>query len=109
MTKPILLAAAALFSTQLFAADSVYSWGDWSQGVKPAAGSIAQVTPPPAEKPQVSFRPNENRALTRERIQATITVAVAQPTVVVPEIVVERAPPVSTSLPTTPPPPPGSF
>lgn len=109
MTKVSLLAAAALFSTQLIAAetDSVYSWGEWSQGVKPAAGNIASVTPPPAQKPQVNFRPNENRAFGRnERVQATVTVAVAQPVIAVPEVVVETAPPISSSFPATEPPPP---
>lgn len=107
MKKAILLVSAVLLSSPAIAADSVYNWGAWSQGLKPAAGGIAQVTPPPVQRPEINFRPNENKAFGRtQRVQAEVTVAVAQPTIVVPEVVVERAPPISTSFPTTPPPPP---
>ena len=107
MKKAILLVSAALLSSPAIAADSVYSWGAWSQGLKPAAGGFVQVTPPPVQKPEVNFRPNENKAFGRtQRVQTVVTVATAQPVIVVPEVVVDRAPPISTTLPTTPPPPP---
>ncbi|MDH5570669.1 MAG: hypothetical protein OEY89_02825 [Gammaproteobacteria bacterium] len=63
-TKLLLL--ALLLPLQSFAGnDSVYEWGQWSQGIQPAAGGIQSVTPPPAYKPDVSFRPNENSAFLR--------------------------------------------
>jgi len=65
-----LLFTALLSSTSAMAEDSVYSWGSWSQGIKPAAGNTATLTPPPSQLTQVDFRPNENSALTRETITA---------------------------------------
>ena len=66
--KTLLLGLALFVPFQLVAAedDSVYSWGAWSQGIKPAAGVVARVTPAPVEQPKVSFRPNENSAFSRE-------------------------------------------
>jgi hypothetical protein len=46
--------------------DSVYTWGKWAKGIQPAAGPVAMVTPPPAQTPDVNFRPNENSAFLRE-------------------------------------------
>ena len=46
--------------------DSVYAWGKWAQGIQPAAGPEAKVTPPPAKTPNINFRPNENSAFLRE-------------------------------------------
>lgn len=64
--KKLLLGFAVIFPFQLFAADdSVYSWGAWAEGIKPAAGPVASITPAPAQKPQVNFRPNENSAFAR--------------------------------------------
>ncbi len=82
--------AAALMSSQAATADSVYSWGSWSQGIKPAAGPVASVTPPPAQKPQVNFRPNEAPNLTRTTVQiqppAPVPVPVVTPTVTIPVV-----------------------
>jgi len=74
MTKTYLLAFLFLLATPLFASDydddamtdSVYIWGEWANGLKPAAGLGAQTTPPPAKTPNVNFRPNENSAFLRE-------------------------------------------
>jgi hypothetical protein len=66
-TKVMLI--ALLFPLQSFAdSDSVYNWGQWSQGIKPAAGAVQSVTPPPAYKPDVNFRPNENSAFERRAL-----------------------------------------
>jgi len=61
---------AFMISTQSMAVekDSVYTWGAWAEGLKPAAGPVARVTPPPAEKTDVLFRPNENAAFLREAV-----------------------------------------
>ena len=52
--------------------DSVYDWGQWAQGIQPAAGAVQTVTPPPAYKPEVSFRPNENSAFYRSIIENSV-------------------------------------
>lgn len=65
MKKVILFLATTLLSSQVLAADSVHSWGPWAQGIRPAAGNIAVVTPPPAQAPDVQFRPNETSAFAR--------------------------------------------
>jgi len=74
MTKIYFLSLLFLLATQAVASetdselepDSVYIWGAWENGLKPAAGLGAQTTPPPAETPNVNFRPNENSELLRE-------------------------------------------
>lgn len=68
MKKTYLILCAVLLSTQAVAAeaDSVYTWGEWAEGIQPAAGPVAKVTPPPAQTPNVNFRPNENSAFLRE-------------------------------------------
>lgn len=68
MMKKILLVLAAILPLQIMAADadSIYTWGAWSQGIKPAAGPVAKITPAPAKLPDVNFRPNENAAFLRE-------------------------------------------
>lgn len=68
-----LLALAVLLPTQSTAVetDSVYTWGAWAEGLQPAAGPVARVTPPPAKRPDVNFRPNENSAFLREAVAAT--------------------------------------
>ena len=65
--KQLLLGLACMVPLHLFAADqdSVYSWGAWSQGIKPAAGPVVNITPAPVDQPQVDFRPNENAAFRR--------------------------------------------
>lgn len=60
-----LVFATLLSSTNAMANDSVYSWGSWSQGIQPAAGITATLTPPPSQLTQVDLRPNETTALTR--------------------------------------------
>lgn len=68
MKKTILFTFAILLPIQAMAIeqDSVYTWGEWAEGIQPAAGPVAQVTPPPAQTPDVNFRPNENSAFLRE-------------------------------------------
>jgi hypothetical protein len=65
--KKLLLGFALLIPCQLYAADddSVYSWGAWAQGIKPAAGPAVVITPAPVDVPKVDFRPNENSAFNR--------------------------------------------
>lgn len=65
--KSLLLGLVLCIPLQLFAAedDSVYSWGAWAQGIKPAAGAVVSITPAPVEQPRVNFRPNENSAFSR--------------------------------------------
>jgi len=71
MKKIYLLALAAMLPAQTMAVenDSVYAWGAWEEGIQPAAGPVARITPPPAQKPDVNFRPNENSAFLREAVQ----------------------------------------
>ncbi|MCW9013494.1 MAG: hypothetical protein OQL06_06890 [Gammaproteobacteria bacterium] len=67
-----ILTLALLIPAQLMAADdSVYSWGDWSQGVMPAAGNQPSATPAPAQKPNINFRPNEASEFGRSVAAAT--------------------------------------
>jgi len=70
MKKTYLISLAVLLSTQAMAVeqDSVYTWGEWAEGIQPAAGPVAKVTPPPAQTPNVNFRPNENSAFLREAV-----------------------------------------
>ncbi len=85
MNKAIIFMAFSLFAGQSLASDSVYSWGTWSQGIKPAAGP-ARITPPPAQKPDVSFRPNEHSNLTRSIATVQTPAPVPTPVVTVPDI-----------------------
>jgi len=104
MMKQIYFVLAALISTQAIAADkdSVYTWGAWAEGLKPAAGPVARVTPPPAQKPDVNFRPNENSAFLRE------AAPIRRPNIIQGIGNVDPTRPVQTAPPTgiTPPPPP---
>ena len=62
--KKLFFSLLIVMSNSVFAADnSVYAWGPWSEGVKPAAGSV-YVAPAPASEPQVELR--ESLALLRE-------------------------------------------
>lgn len=65
--KSLLLGLALCIPFHLVAAedDSVHSWGDWAEGIKPAAGAVVSITPAPVEPPRVNFRPNENSAFSR--------------------------------------------
>lgn len=60
--KKLLLGLTLIFPLQSIAADdSVYSWGDWAKGIKPAAGpSAPQVTPSPVSVPNFTFRETVN-------------------------------------------------
>ncbi len=103
MKKAYLISLALLLPVQAIAVekDSVYTWGDWSQGLKPAAGPVARVTPPPAKTPDVNFRANENAAFLREAVSApprNIIIGLgdvnpAQPVQVAPPSVVTPPPP----------------
>ena len=72
MNKIYLFTLALLLPLQVIAIeqDSVYTWGQWSDSLQPAAGPAARVTPPPAKTPNVNFRPNENSAFLREAVVA---------------------------------------
>lgn len=101
--KHVYLAIIALsLPLQVFSAetDSVYSWGNWSKGIKPAAGPTARVTPPPAQRPDINFRPNENSAFLREAVQ--------RPNIVTGVSDINTSIPLITSVPPAlnPPPPP---
>jgi len=91
MKKTYLLALALILPVQSMAAnsDSVYTWGSWSQGIQPAAGPAVRVTPPPADRPQVNFRPNEASVLNR----TTVATRIAQVTPPAATAVVEIATP----------------
>jgi len=102
MKKTYLASLALLLSTQTMAVeqDSVYTWGEWAEGIQPAAGPVAKVTPPPAKTPNINFRPNENSAFLREaalgisfRAAPPVTPGAAQ----IPNIVIAPS-----SVPTTP-------
>jgi len=84
MKKTYLILFAVFLSTQAMAVeeDSVYTWGAWAEGIQPAAGPVARVTPPPVKTPNVNFRPNENAAFLREAsIQARFpTPGISAPT-----------------------------
>jgi len=101
MKKQYLFSLVCLIPVQTIAIeqDSVYSWGKWSQGIQPAAGPVAKVTPPPAKTPNITFRPNENSAFLREAAAVTFRQAppVTPDAPQVPNIVI--AP---TDTPTTP-------
>ena len=107
--KKLLLGLAVIFPVQLLAADdSVYSWGAWADGIKPAAGPVANITPAPAQKPLVNIRPNEAGPLTRTSIITN------NPPVITPLPVignVDTSQPIATSPPSpapAPPPVPGA-
>ncbi|VAW68211.1 hypothetical protein MNBD_GAMMA09-1794 [hydrothermal vent metagenome] len=104
MKRSYLLALAAfMVSAPSIAAekDSVYTWGVWAEGIKPAAGPVAKVTPPPARQTDVNFRPNENAAYLREAIPPR------QPNIVTGIGNIDTSRPVVTTppAPVTPPPP----
>ena len=63
-TKPQLLATTNV--------NSVHSWGDWANGIKPAAGPAPVVAQPAAVSvPAINFRPNENSAFSRSVVDNT--------------------------------------
>lgn len=62
--KKLLLSLLAFMATSAWAAEhSIYAWGPWSEGIKPAAGPV-YVAPVPVSEPQVDLR--ESMALLRE-------------------------------------------
>ena len=62
--KKLLLSLAVILPTAVFAAESsVYAWGPWAEGIKPAAGPV-YVAPAPVSEPQVDTR--ESMALLRQ-------------------------------------------
>jgi len=70
MRKAYLVTIALLLPFQAMSVeqDSVYTWGKWANGLRPAAGPVAKVTPPPAQTPDVNFRANETSAFLREAV-----------------------------------------
>ena len=71
--KKILLGIILLFPLQTIAADSVYNWGSWKDGIKPAAGPgvVAMVVAPaPVTNPNINIRPNETAELKRINSEA---------------------------------------
>ena len=79
--KKMLLGIVLCLPFQLVAAedDSVYSWGIWAQGIKPAAGPVASLTPAPVDQPNVNFRPNENAAFSRSALRLAPPVSPGAP------------------------------
>ena len=73
MKKQYLLSLILFLPFQVMSSDndSVYDWGTWAKGIKPAAGPAARVTPPPAQRPEINFRPNENSAFLRDAVKRT--------------------------------------
>jgi hypothetical protein len=54
--KKLLLSLIVMLSTSVFATDnSVYAWGPWAEGIKPAAGPV-YVAPAPVSELQVDMR-----------------------------------------------------
>jgi hypothetical protein len=72
--KKLLLGLALLIPCHVYATDndSVYSWGAWAQGIRPAAGPSITITPAPVDMPKVEFRPNENPAFSRTTVDPEI-------------------------------------
>ena len=50
-----------------------------AEGIQPAAGPVAKVTPPPAQTPNINFRPNENAAFLREAVVSIRTAPAVSP------------------------------
>ncbi len=103
MKKAYLFILVLLLPVQAMAIekDSVYSWGAWAKGIQPSAGHIARVTPPPARKPEINFRPNEAGAFNRKVTQ--VTTPVATPVTIAPLVTLTPPIPVApTPVPTTP-------
>lgn len=98
MKKVSLFIVASLLSAHALGADSVYSWGPWAQGIKPAAGGTAAVTPPPAQAPDIQFRPNENAAFFRSQAPAVFTQPVVDTTTSEPDVM-RNTPPYTVALP----------
>ena len=63
MKKLLCVLAVLLPASVLAANNSVYAWGPWADGIKPAAGPM-YVAPTPVSEPQVDTR--ESLALLRE-------------------------------------------
>ena len=103
--KKLLCVLAVLLPASVFAADnSVYAWGPWADGIKPAAGPM-YVAPTPVSEPQVDTR--ESLALLREynSIQPPAPIFTGSGVFVVnTSIPIATTPP---SVVTPPPPPPG--
>lgn len=107
-----LLFVTFLFSTFLFPIsatafekDSVYSWGEWQKGIKPAAGGpAARITPPPAQRPDINFRPNENSAFLRDATQRPNSISgfssvdTSVPVITTPPPLITTPPPAPPSL-----------
>lgn len=98
MKKVSLFIATTLLSAQVMAADSVYSWGPWAQGIQPAAGGTAAVTPPPAQAPDIQFRPNENAAFFRNQAPVVFSQPVVDTTDSQPDVM-RNTPPYTVVLP----------
>lgn len=112
--KKLFITLALLLPTQLLAEqDSVYSWGNWAQGVMPAAGGIPAAIPAPAHKPEIKIRPNEATGFGRSVVAtvpaATPAVPATPATPTTPAVpatpAIQNTPP---SLPVAPPPPPSA-
>ena len=105
--KKLLWSLAIILPASVFAAEnSVYAWGPWSEGVKPAAGPM-YVAPTPVTEPQVDTR--ESLALLREYNSIQPPPPISIDTGV--SVVNPSVPIVTTFAPvfTPPPPPPPGF
>jgi hypothetical protein len=102
--KKLLLSIALILPMQAFAdKNSVYEWGPWAEGVKPAAGP-ANAAPAPVQNPQADVR--ESLALLRRYNDIQPPAPISPGTGV---HVVNSSVPIATQPPSvvTPPPPPG--
>ena len=89
--KKLLLSLAIVLPSSVFAADnSVYAWGPWAEGIKPAAGPV-YVAPAPVSEPQVDTR--ESMSLMRQYHDIDVTYS---------EIQYFAAPPAAPSAPQVP-------
>ncbi len=78
MMKKMLLGISLLFPLQLLAADdSVFSWGDWAQGIKPAAGP-AVILPAPVQQPNVASLTRSIQVAQEEQVSTVQAIAAAQ-------------------------------
>ena len=71
--KILLLCLMVITPLQTFAADSVYSWGNWEEGIKPAAGPVIQniqAVQTPSYKTGFQLRANETHELKRSNSEA---------------------------------------
>lgn len=75
--KKFLLALALVSPMAAVAGESVYAWGPWTEGVKPAAGP-AYVAPSPVAEPTVEMRESIELLRQNNEIQYSLAPGVPQ-------------------------------